>query len=118
MTNQSSTSFKIFIASITLPVKLIMARSAVASATQVSDVLSFSDIEKLNMAKVYSRFSFTKVVYLFLKSDRSLLKYFLAKKKKMVFGVSFRKKIVEYVKEDIEYVERLTDRQLDGWKII
>ena len=36
----------------------------------------------------------------------------------MVFGVSFRKKIVEYVKEDIEYVERLTDRQLDGWKII
>jgi len=83
-----------------------------------SEFASKINYEKCNTAKVYSRFSFTKAVYLFLKSDRSLLKYFLAKKKKMVFGVSFRKKIVEYVEEDIEYVERLTDRQLDGWKII
>jgi hypothetical protein len=83
-----------------------------------SEFASKINIEKLNMAKVYSRFSFTKVVYLFLKSDRSLLKYFFSKKKEIVFDVSFRKKIVEYVKEDIEYVERLTDRQLDSWKII
>lgn len=49
MTNKFVTIPKIFIINIALPVKLIMVRSAVACATQVSDVLSFSDVEKLNL---------------------------------------------------------------------
>lgn len=47
--NQTVKAQKVFIVKTELPVNLIMVRSAVASATQVSEILSYSSIDKFNL---------------------------------------------------------------------